>query len=67
MKMDTKVQEITLSSANNWTATVSNLPDTNSNGQKLYYGFWEANAAAYYTPSYSAATVNGSNNGYNIV
>lgn len=67
MKMDTKVQEITLSSANNWTATVSNLPDTNSNGQKLYYGFWESNAAAYYTPSYSAATVNGSNNGYNIV
>lgn len=67
MKMDTKVQEITLSSANNWTATVPNLPDTNSNGQKLYYGFWESNAAAYYTPSYSAATVNGSNNGYNIV
>lgn len=66
-KMNTKVQEITLSSANNWTATVSNLPDANSNGQKLYYGFWEPNAAAYYKPSYSAATVNGSNNGYNIV
>jgi len=66
-KMNTKVQEITLSSANNWTATVSNLPDTNGSGQKLYYGFWEPNAAAYYTPSYSAATVNGSNNGYNIV
>lgn len=68
MKMDTKVQEITLSSANNWTATVSNLPDTNSNGQKLYYGFWEtdANKPAYYTPVYAAGTLNGARNGYNI-
>lgn len=67
-KMTTKVQDVTLSAANNWQATVSNLPDVDGSGNKLYYGFWEtdANKPAYYTPVYAAGTLNGAKNGYNI-
>lgn len=67
-KMTTKVQDVTLSAANNWQATVSNLPDVDGSGNKLYYGFWEtdANKPAYYTPVYAAGTLNGARSGYNI-
>ena len=67
-KMTTKVQDVTLSAANNWQATVSDLPDVDGSGNKLYYGFWEtdANKPAYYTPVYAAGTLNGARNGYNI-
>lgn len=67
-KMTTKVQDVTLSAANNWQATVSDLPDVDGSGNKLYYGFWEtdANKPVYYTPVYAAGTLNGARNGYNI-
>lgn len=68
MKMDTKVKNVTLTAANNWTATVSDLPATDGNGNKLYYGFWETtdNTPKFYTPSYPAGQLNSSKSGYEI-
>lgn len=68
MKMDTKVKNVTLTAANNWTATVSDLPATDGNGNKLYYGFWETtdNTPKFYTPSYPAGQLNSSKIGYEI-
>ena len=68
MKMDTKVKNVTLTAANNWTATVSDLPATDGNGNKLYYGFWETtdNTPKFYTPVYSAGKLNGSKSGYEV-
>lgn len=68
MKMDTKVKNVTLTAANNWTATVSDLPATDGNGNKLYYGFWETtdNTPKFYTPSYPAGQLNSSKSGYEV-
>lgn len=68
MKMDTKVKNVTLTSANNWTATVADLPATDGNGNKLYYGFWETtdNTPKFYTPSYPAGQLNSSKSGYEV-
>lgn len=64
--MHDTVAHVTLDASNNWSATVSNLPQTDGDGNRIYYGFWEDNVPGYYTPVYTTGALNGTKTGYDI-
>ena len=59
-------QSVTLNASNRWTATISDLPQTDASGRRIYYSFKEATVPTNYKESVSSATLNSARNGYEV-
>lgn len=59
-------QSVVLNAGNSWSGTISNLPQTDSSGARIYYSFKEAEVPNHYDESVSTAEVNTTRDGYTV-
>ena len=59
-------QSVVLNAGNSWSGTISNLPQTDSSGTRIYYSFKEAEVPNHYDESVSTAEVNTTRDGYTV-
>ena len=59
-------KSVTLNASNNWSASITGLPQTDGSGKRIYYTFKESSVPANYTSTTSAVTKNSTSDGYEV-